>query len=436
MKISSGYGVRGGGVFSAPNVPEAPVVVYLDAAGTPTVPKADVDRYRAKGMPVKWYGPTTPTSAHGAANGDKYRDAVLNLGGGGGPTNITVTYSGSAWSHTKAQVDAARATGGTVSWSTTSVAPTVANGLAVGDIVTSSAPLAPGSAMNPNTPITIQAIWAPTAYDGQGTDNDTVTLTKVTGVTWTVDGTQHTSASFTGATKVVPYTKGVNTTVTATAESGYEFVGGTTSWTRTFTNYTPAAGLLTSSDFSNYANGQTFTENSGSPVPLTMNNYAGGAQTAASAKYANVTGGALNLSNSGSTFTHVAPTIGTSLTMEWTHVARSGSGDTFMFPLYMGSAGNGFGARVTSGNLLGTGKNVAWTMSAGPSYASGSAPTLASGDKVKLVATTTSMTAFVNDVQAWVYNFASMTTNSSANITVGTTSGTGYTFDNYMYSTN
>jgi hypothetical protein len=290
--------------------------------------------------------------------------------------------------------------------------------------------------MNPNTPITIQAIWAPTAYDGQGTDNDTVTLTKVTGVTWTVDGTQHTSASFTGATKVVPYTKGVNTTVTATAESGYEFVGGTTSWTLTFTNYTPAAGLLTSSNFSNYANGQTFTENSGSPVPLTMNNYAGGAQTAASAKYANVTGGALNLSNSGSTFTHVAPTIGTSLTMEWTHVARSGSGDTFMFPLYMGSAGNGFGARVTSGNLLGTGKNVAWTMSAGPSYASGSAPTLASGDKVKLVATTTSMTAFVNDVQAWVYNFASMTTNSSANITVGTTSGTGYTFDNYMYSTN
>lgn len=434
MKISSGYGVRAGGVFNAPNVPEAPVVVYIDATGTPTIPKADIDRCRAKGMPVKWYGPTTPTSAHGAVDGDLYRGAVLNLGGGGGPTNLTVTYSGSTWSHTKAQVDAARATGGTIAWSTTSVAPTTANGLAVGDIVTSSAPLAAGSAMNPNTPITIQPAWAPAAFDGQGTSSDTITLTKVTGVTWHIGATAYPSSGLTGVTQAIPYTAGTNSTVTATADPGYEFFPDTmtSSWTLAFTDYTPAAGTLTSSNFSNYANGTTFTENSGSGVPLTMNNYDGGTQTAATAKYCNIGSGNLNLQNTGSFFSHGASPIGSTVTMEWVHRGRGGSGDTFMFPMYKGATGLGWGGRVTSGSLFCGGKSSSWNLGT-QGYTTGADASVVAGDVLKLVATSTTMTAFVNENQVWQYGFAAMADNTSATISVGTTSGTSYSLDNYKF---
>ena len=44
------------------------------------------------------------------------------------------------------------------------------------------------------------------------------------------------------------------------------------------------------------------------------------------------------------------------------------------------------------------------------------------------------MTAYINGTQVWTYNFASMTDNTSAQMQVGTTSGTSYQFNNYKFS--
>ena len=277
------------------------------------------------------------------------------------------------------------------------------------------------------------ALTAPVANDQGNTVDDTVTVTSVPGVIWTVDGVDHPSSGFTG-TKVIPYTKGVNTTVTARADAGYQFAAGVTaSWNLLFTSVAAGMGVLTSSDFANYANGATFNENSGAGVPFTMNNYDGGTQTAASAKYCQIASGGLLLQNSGSYFSHVAPAVTGSVTMEWTHVGRGGTGDSYMFPMYKGATGLGWGARVTATGLLGGAKITNWTVG-NQGYTSGAATAVAAGDRVKLVATSTSMTAFINDVQVWAYGYVSMTDNSSAQLMIGTISGTNYSLDNYKFS--
>ena len=172
-------------------------------------------------------------------------------GGGGGSATVlpktallNVQNSDGSWDITAANVAVARAAGYRVYWVTDAAAnkaPVVADGLAEKDVV-NGAPALGVSAPAP-TSVTIAPNQIPTANDAADTANDAVVLTKVTGVTWTVDGVDHLSSAITGSTKSVPYTKGTNTTVTAKPESAaYEITNQTRSWTLTFTNVPAPAG--------------------------------------------------------------------------------------------------------------------------------------------------------------------------------------------------
>lgn len=92
------------------------------------------------------------------------------------------------------------------------------------------------------TTVTIPAAAAPVGSDQPGMDNDTVTLTKVDGVTWVVDGVDHPSSGFSGNTKVVKYAKGVDATVMAKGSTADIVISGTSSWNLRFTNVTPPTG--------------------------------------------------------------------------------------------------------------------------------------------------------------------------------------------------
>lgn len=89
------------------------------------------------------------------------------------------------------------------------------------------------------TTVTLAANQYPTANDVTGTEDDTITLSKVDGVIWVVDGLNWPSSDLAASTVSVPYTKGTPTTVTAVADTGYALAG-TTSWNLAFT-----AGELT-----------------------------------------------------------------------------------------------------------------------------------------------------------------------------------------------
>ena len=180
-----------------------------------------------------------------------------STGGGGSATVLpktalmNVQNSNGSWDITAANVAVARAAGYRVYWVTdaaANTAPTVVDGLAEKDVV-NGAPALGVSAPAP-TSVTIASNQFPTANDAADTANDTVVLTKVTGVTWTVDGVDHPSSAIAGSTKSVPYTKGTNTTVTAKPESAsYEITNQTRSWTLTFTNTgAPASGSVIFSD--------------------------------------------------------------------------------------------------------------------------------------------------------------------------------------------
>lgn len=176
--------------------------------------------------------------------------AIPTTGGGGGvgvlpkTSMLNVQNADGTWDLSKATIDAARAAGYRVYWVTTSavsIAPTVADGLAELDVVNGTTAL--GVAQPLPTSVTIAPNQYPTASDAADTANDTVNLTKVTGVTWTVDGVDHPSSAFTGSTKAVAYTNGTNTTVTAKPESAsYEITNQTRSWTLTFTNVPAPSG--------------------------------------------------------------------------------------------------------------------------------------------------------------------------------------------------
>ena len=178
--------------------------------------------------------------------------ALPTTGGGGGggvgvlpkTSMLNVQNANGTWDLSKATIDAARAAGYRVYWVTTSavsIAPTVADGLAELDVVNGTTAL--GVAQPLPTSVTIATNQYPTASDAADTANDTVNLTRVTGVTWTVDGVDHPSSAFTGSTKTVAYTKGTNTTVTAKPESAsYEITNQTRSWTLNFTNVPAPSG--------------------------------------------------------------------------------------------------------------------------------------------------------------------------------------------------
>ena len=191
--------------------------------------------------------PTVPQTGSGGGS----------TGGGGSATVLpktalmNVQNSNGSWDITAANVAVARAAGYRVYWVTdaaANTAPTAVDGLAEKDVV-NGAPALGVSAPAP-TSVTIAANQFPTANDAADTANDTVVLTKVTGVTWTVDGVDHPSSAITGSTKSVPYTKGTNTTVTAKPESAsYEITNQTRSWTLTFTNVASPGGVIFEDDF-------------------------------------------------------------------------------------------------------------------------------------------------------------------------------------------
>lgn len=131
------------------------------------------------------------------------------------------------------------------------------------------------------TTVTIANAAVPTAQDKADTANDTVTLTKVDGVIWNVDGVNHPSSAFAAATKVVPYAKGVAVTVTANPVNANTVISGTKSWTLQFTNVpaaAPAGGwtkVFPTVDFEGMADG---------PLPTTT--YVGGDGTTMGVKAA------------------------------------------------------------------------------------------------------------------------------------------------------
>lgn len=185
-------------------------------------------------------GPKGDTGPQGPAGTGGTGGGSLPAGLGG----LATQKPDGSWTVTKAQADALHAAGAAISWWADGsispvLLPTPANGLADGDLVNGERPA--------QTPITIPANAAPVGNDQPGTANDTVTLTKVDGVTWVVDGVDHPSANFTGATKVVNYAKGVGTNVAAKPSTGLYTITGTASWSLPFS--TGSASVITSEDF-------------------------------------------------------------------------------------------------------------------------------------------------------------------------------------------
>lgn len=442
-------GVPGGGGNPAPT----PLTVAYAGSSWNKTP-AQIATARAGGQTVTWQGTTVlPTTADGLAEGDVVSGTFAQPT----PTRPLAKVSIPNWA-VPTVVDADQSVNDKVGLSTylgltytvagtdytTGQQVSTGGAASVPVVVKVTKPdrfaiLEPTSAwtLTFNTTDTwitsIAAGSVPTALDQGGTASDTITITSIPGIIWTVAGVDYPSSNFAG-TQVIPYAAGVNTTVTARAATGYQIAPGvTTSWLLQFTSVATGMGVLTSSNMSNYTNGTSFTENAGSGVPFTMNNYDGGTQTTATVKYCNITSGSLVLQNSGSFFSHPVAAIGATCTMEWTHVGRSGTGDTFMFPMYKGATGLGWGGRVTSGGLLGGAKVANWTLG-NQTYTTGAATAVAAGDVIRLTATSTGMTAYINGTQVWTYGFASMTDNTSAQMQVGTVSGTSYQFNNYKFS--
>ena len=245
-----------GQVVSSRTVPVANRALRLSWPWTETIrltPTVGTYNYLPKTVPS--------TARNTVANvGDFTRGTALPTTGGGGgggvgvlpkTSMLNVQNANGTWDLSKATIDAARAAGYRVYWVTTSavsVPPTVADGLAELDVVNGTTAL--GVAQPLPTSVTIAANQYPTASDAADTANDKVNLTRVTGVTWTVDGVDHPSSAFTGPTKAVAYTAGTPTTVTAKPETAmYEITNQTRSWTLTFTSTpAPATGAVVVAD--------------------------------------------------------------------------------------------------------------------------------------------------------------------------------------------
>lgn len=249
-----------------------------------------------------------------------------------------------------------------------------------------------------DTWITIPVGAAPVGNDGVGTGTDTITLTKVDGVIWTVNGDDHPSSGFAGATKVVDYAGGVSTTVTAKPEPGYAIsTSSTTSWPLSFTN--SMTSVVTSANFSNYSHGTNFND----PATWDSNAYAGGtAFTAQPAKYCTINNGAMQVKAGGSYFA-----VKTGLTAAPNNLivefnCKLSNGDVYLCPP-QDSNGTAQGVRIAGGFYFGAGKRQSYTYSAG-TYASGASKVITPTDRLKVVinkaAATT--TGYVNDVQQFV----------------------------------
>lgn len=187
-------------------------------------------------------------------------------GGTGGGDRINVQNADGSWRLSRATIDTIHTAGFIVMWIADGSAakpPAPADGLVNGDIVDGK-PVAQSIATITNADIPVQ-------LDNSGTSTDKVRLTKITGVTWTVDGVDHPSSAFTAATKEVPFTKGGNCVVTAKAETSAWVVSGPSSWTFTFQTIA-AGGIITSDAFNlpagTFSNRQSDAALGGSPVSI------------------------------------------------------------------------------------------------------------------------------------------------------------------------
>ena len=145
-----------------------------------------------------------------------------------------------------------------------------------------------------NTTVTVAAGQAPTANDLSGTADDTITLSKVDGVIWVVDGVNHPSSAMASSTVSVPYTKGTPTTVTAVADTGYTLAG-TVSWNLTFT-----AGVLTTWD--EYARFDGSTVGNDRALTSTDSITNGGIKLTVGSQGASIVAGAFSLATGASRF--------------------------------------------------------------------------------------------------------------------------------------
>lgn len=237
----AGWGIgKAGGVFNAPSAPAGVVpIAFNERTGTWAETPERVALYRSKGMKMKWIGSATdPTPAHGYVAGDlRVKPGANYVPPPVTPptaTDLTVTYASGAWDKTTTQINAARATGGKITWAGTTVLPTPANGLVSADKVTGT--FTQGAPAEPLAKIGYGAWAYPKANDAAGASNDTITLQSVPGITWTVLGTDYPSDSFSGS-KAVP--SGANASVTVTAKptdaAKFEIISGVPkTWTLTF----------------------------------------------------------------------------------------------------------------------------------------------------------------------------------------------------------
>lgn len=226
-------GGSGGGTILQPGT----ALLVVDNGTTWSRTPAAIASARALGYTILWSGTRTPAAGDGWVSGDV---TVGSTGGSGGTTtppvsqDLTVTYSGSSWDKTSAQVATARAAGGKITWAGTTALPTPTNGLAEGDTVTGT--FAAPTPTEPVFKVSIPTGAVPTANDQTGVTNDTVRIYQIPGLTWTVAGTDYPDTAFSTYTKDVP-TGGlasVPVSLKSSDPARFGILDPVTSWTLTF----------------------------------------------------------------------------------------------------------------------------------------------------------------------------------------------------------
>ncbi len=227
-------GGSGGGTILQPGT----ALLVVDNGTTWSRTPAAIASARALGYTILWSGTRTPAAGDGWVSGDV---TLGSTGGSGGGTttppvsqDLTVTYSGSSWDKTSAQVATARAAGGKITWAGTTVLPTPTNGLAEGDTVTGT--FAAPTPTEPVFKVSIPTGAVPTANDQTGVTNDTVRIYQIPGLTWTVAGTDYPDTAFSTYTKDVP-TGGlasVPVSLKSSDPARFGILDPVTSWTLTF----------------------------------------------------------------------------------------------------------------------------------------------------------------------------------------------------------
>ena len=256
IKLARGdFGGTGG-----TTTPQPLSVTYSGTTWSPN--PTQVAAARLAGSSIVWQGTTVlPTAADGLANGDTVYGtftqpaptrplAGISIPSGSVPVavdsdgvsadvvRLTRVY-GVSWVVNGVSYPSASMTGSTLdvpftAGTSTTVLAQGESGFKVID-ATKSWTLTFTNVIASPTNVTIDVAAYPTAVDNPGVLEDAVRLTSVTDVTWTVDGVDYPSSTFTG-TRDVQWFTGAATTVTAKPSRDGVTLNGTTSWNLTFTN--------------------------------------------------------------------------------------------------------------------------------------------------------------------------------------------------------